>query len=88
MITRYSENESVNSYPSSRWREAFGILEPMVGRSVSEVLVEDLCANGIDVIRGDSYVKVADVKKVLNWLFGDGSEIILEHLEKYMKASV
>lgn len=74
-------------YPASRWREAFGFLEPMVGRSVSEVLVEDLSANGVDVSRGDSYVRVADVKKVLSWLFGDGSEIILEHIEKYMKAS-
>lgn len=74
-------------YPSSRWREAFCLLEPVVGRSVSEVLVEDLRANGVDVSRGDSQVSVADVRKVLNWLFGDGSEILLEHLERHMKAS-
>jgi len=57
----------------------------MVGRSVSEVLVEDLSANGVDVSKGDALVSVEDVKKVLHWLFGDGSEIILEHLERRMK---
>ena len=88
MISKYSENESVSSYPASLWREAFGVLEPVVGRSVSEVLVEDLCANGVDVSKGDSYVRVADVKKVLDWLFGEGSEIILNHLERYMKEAI
>lgn len=63
-------------------------MEPIVGRSVSEVLAEDLRANGVDVSKGDSYVRVADVKKVLDWLFGEGSEIILNHLERYMKEAI
>ena len=86
MIAGYSENEQDCSYPASRWCEAFGVLEPIVGRSVSEVLIEDLKANGVDVSRGDSQVDAADVKKVLDWLFGDGGQILLAHLERRMKA--
>jgi len=86
MITKFSENESVGSYPASRWREVFVVLEPMVGRSVSEVLIDDLRASGVDISKGDSQVSVADVGRVLSWLFGDGSEIILENLERHMKA--
>jgi hypothetical protein len=87
MIAGYSENEQAGVYPASRWREAFCVLEPIVGRSVSEVLVEDLGANGVNVSEGDSQINVEDVRKVLNWLFGDGSEILLEHLERRMKTA-
>lgn len=86
MIAGFSENEQAGAYPASKWREAFGVLEPIVGRSVSEVLIEDLSTHGVDVSKGDSEVSVADVRKVLNWLFGDGSDILLAHLERRIKA--
>lgn len=66
MISQYPSNESARSYSAARWREAFAVLEPVVGRSVSEVLVEDLRANGVDVSKGESQVNVDDVKRVLD----------------------
>jgi hypothetical protein len=86
MITRYTEEESANAYPASTWREVFSSLEPVVGRSVSEVLVEDLKQRGLDVSKGDAHVRLSDVKRALNWLFGDGSEILLDYLQRGLEA--
>ena len=52
---------------------------------MSEVLIKDLRSNGVDVSMGDAYVKVEDVRKVVNWLFGEGSEVLLDHLERHLK---
>lgn len=86
MTTRYAEEESANAYPASMWREMFSSLEPVVGRSVSEVLVEDLKNSGVDVSKDEVHVRFSDVKRALNWLFGDGSEILLDYLQRGLEA--
>jgi hypothetical protein len=88
MTTNYAKEESTSAYPASRWREVFSSLEPVVGRSVSEVLVEDLKNSGVDVSKGDVHVRISDVKRALNWLFGDGSEILLDYLQRGLEGKI
>lgn len=86
MTVEFVENRSASAYPASKWREAFCLLEPVIGRSISEGLVEDLCGQGVDIGKDDTCVSVADVDKVLSWLFGEGSNILLDYLERHLKS--
>lgn len=86
MTTECAGNNPASAYASSDWREAFHLLEPIVGRSVSEVLIEDLRENGVDLYKEGEKIPLADIKKTLDWLFGEGSGALLDYLLSCLKS--
>jgi hypothetical protein len=84
MTVECTGNVSSSAYAASAWRQAFSLLEPLVGRSISEVLVDDLCENSLGLCKEGANITI-EVRKTLDRLFGDGSEAVMYYLEKHLR---